>query len=394
MVKKVLSFVLSMALCVPVIGGVSDSVNQVENSVVVSAEGYNMKASQKTIDLIKACEGFAPMAYWDYKQWTIGYGTYVESDTTYPNGITEEQASQILYDALVYYENCLNGFLERHSIQVNQDQFDALLCFTYNLPAWTSKGNEDYSLAQMMINGYQNYSDKEIYDTFGLYVKAGTGENKKTLPGLVRRRVMEASLFLYGNTTTQVPLSGNSSQNSSNTQTEPVVTTVATTNAPEVVTSEVVTTTATTTEPITTPENTITSNDTTTWLVTDKSGVNIKSDCSTSSDNVGSILYYNNFKVSETVQADGYTWGKVSYNGTKGWVALNYCTQIENAKYDVDGDGLLTLADICTVQLYLNNKGDLTSTEKANADINNDGVVDMQDFTTLLTYYSGYALKN
>lgn len=384
MVKKALSCILAMALCVPAMVNVSTAYDGNDGSIVASAENYNMKASQKTIDLIKACEGFAAKAYWDYKQWTIGYGTYVESDTTYPNGITEEQASQILYDALVYYEDCLNTFLKRHSLNVNQDQFDALLCFTYNFPAWTFSGNEDYSLAEMMINGYENYTDKEIYDIFGLYVKAGSGENKKTLPGLVRRRVMEASLFLYGNTTTQVPLSGNSSQTQVD---EPVVTTTST----EVVTS--------TTEPavttiisVETPKEDTTSNETTTWLVTDKSGINIKKDCSKSSENVGSILYYNNFKVSEIVETDGYTWGKISHDGTNGWVILDYCTQIENAKYDIDGDGLLTLADICTVQLYINKQGKLTETEKANADINNDGKVDIQDFTILLTYYSSYAL--
>ncbi|MGN1412325.1 MAG: glycoside hydrolase family protein [Oscillospiraceae bacterium] len=375
MVKKILSFALSVALCVPVLSSVSNAIDE-GNSIVASAENYNMKASYKTIDLIKTCEGFAPMAYWDYKQWTIGYGTYVESDTTYPNGITEEQACEILYDALEYYEDCLNSFLKRHSITVNQDQFDALLCFTYNFPAWTFSGNEDYSLAQMMINGYQNYSDKQIYDIFGLYVKAGSGENKKTLPGLVRRRVMEASLFLYGNTTTQVPLDGNSSQNDTQ-QSETVTTTQAVTTA---------TTTADETSTQTTTQSDMT------WLVTDKSGVNIRADHSTSSDQVGFILYYNNFKVTEIVQDGGYTWGKVSYEGTDGWVALDFCSQIETAKYDIDGDGMFTLADISSVQLYINNQGDLTEQEKVNADVNQDGKVDIQDFTTLFTYYASYIL--
>lgn len=389
MVKKALSCILAMALCVPTMASVSNATNKIDSSMVVYAEDYNMKASQKTVDLIKECEGFSAMAYWDYKQWTIGYGTYVESDTTYPNGITEEQASQILYDALVYYEDCLNAFLKRHSITVNQDQFDALLCFTYNFPAWTFSNNEDYSLAQMMINGCENYTDKEIYDIFGLYVKAGSGENKQTLPGLVRRRVMEASLFCYGNTTTQVPLSGNSRQDT--TQAE--VATVTTTATPEVTTvttTEVSSTTVT--EAPTVEVEEASTQEVTTWLVTNQAGINIKSSSSKSSSNVGSILYYRNFKVTETVQAEGYTWGKVNYDGTNGWVDLGSCTQIENAKYDVDGDGLLTLADICTVQLYINSQGKLTETEKANADVNGDGKVDLQDFTTLLTYYSGYAL--
>ena len=43
----------------------------------VKAQG-GMKASQDCIDLIKEAEGFSRYKYWDYSQWTIGYGTGVD----------------------------------------------------------------------------------------------------------------------------------------------------------------------------------------------------------------------------------------------------------------------------------------------------------------------------
>ena len=41
---------------------------------------------QDCIELIKKCEGFSKYIYWDYSQWTIGYGTGVGADE-YPDGI-------------------------------------------------------------------------------------------------------------------------------------------------------------------------------------------------------------------------------------------------------------------------------------------------------------------
>lgn len=57
--------------------------------------GNSMKAGQDCIELIKKCEGFSKYKYWDYSQWTIGYGTGVGADE-YPDGITEEEAEKLL----------------------------------------------------------------------------------------------------------------------------------------------------------------------------------------------------------------------------------------------------------------------------------------------------------
>ena len=55
---------------------------------------YDTKTSEECIELIKEFEGFQEMPFYDYSQWSIGYGTACEEDD-YPDGITEEEADQL-----------------------------------------------------------------------------------------------------------------------------------------------------------------------------------------------------------------------------------------------------------------------------------------------------------
>lgn len=367
MVRKILSLVCCIAMCAPVITGVVSKDAQTTN-VVAYADNYNMKSSSKAVGLIKECEGFASKAYWDYKQWTIGYGTYVESNTKYPNGISEAEAEQLLYNALVYYEDCVNGFLKRNQITVNQDQFDALVCFTYAIPAWSYKGNEDYSLAQMMINGWENYSEQQIYDIFGLYVKAGSGENKVTLPGLVRRRLMEASLFLYGDTTNTVPKNASSTGTTTTTQT------------PDVSTS---------TDVAINTSNTSSDVQYTSYKVFSDNGISLRSDYGLDGDKLIVIPQGAVISTNEVVTADGHQWGKVDYDGITGWCVLDYCDKMENNKVigDVNGDGKLSVQDASLIKRYVYNAISLTDEQLKMADLNNDGNVTIDDYDKFFDIY-------
>lgn len=139
--------------------------------------------SQKGIDLIKSFEGCRLTAYQDsVGVWTIGYGhtSGVYSGMT----ITEAQAEAYLKSDLVTSENAVNKYV---TYAINQNQFDALVSFTFNL----GSGNLASStllkkLNQGDISGAANEFDKWIY--------AG-GE---VLEGLVKRRAAEKELFLYG----------------------------------------------------------------------------------------------------------------------------------------------------------------------------------------------------
>lgn len=143
-----------------------------------------MKISQVGIDLIKSFEDCVLTAYLcPSNVWTIGYGhtTGVYQGQT----ITKEQAEQYLKEDIVKYENYVNNT----GLVLNQNQFDALVSFTYNC----GSGNLKKLIA--------NRSLSEIADAILLYNKScGT-----VLKGLVRRREVERKLFLTPvNTNTEV----------------------------------------------------------------------------------------------------------------------------------------------------------------------------------------------
>ena len=55
-----------------------------------------LKTSEACIQFIKDHEGFSKFAYWDYGQWTIGYGTRCEENEFPRPAVTEEEADQRL----------------------------------------------------------------------------------------------------------------------------------------------------------------------------------------------------------------------------------------------------------------------------------------------------------
>ena len=139
-----------------------------------------MKTSAKGIALIKSFEGCRLSAYLcPAAVWTIGYGhtAGVREGQT----ITQEQADNYLKEDLERYEERVAAT----GLILNQNQFDALVSFTYNCGA----GN----LKKLI----QNRTMPEIAEALLLYNKGGG----KVLAGLVRRRQAERQLFLQPMTT-------------------------------------------------------------------------------------------------------------------------------------------------------------------------------------------------
>lgn len=155
---------------------------------LVYLDGELYQSSQAGVDLIKGFEGFYEFAYWDYSQWTIGYGTKCE-ENEYPNGITREEAEVLLQNEMLRFEMQLNAFLGYFDIDITQNQFDALVSLTFNIGSgWL---NDSY-LSTYLKNGVDNYTREEVISAFGQYVHAG-GE---VISGLVARRNKEAALFV------------------------------------------------------------------------------------------------------------------------------------------------------------------------------------------------------
>ena len=136
-----------------------------------------MKISENGLNLIKQFEGCRLKAYKcvsTEKYYTIGWGHYgadVKSDMI----ITQEQADSMLISDVVKYENYVNAT----GLELNQNQFDALVSFTYNC------GN--LNLKKLIANRTLS----EISDALLLYTKSGG----KTFTGLVKRRATEKKLF-------------------------------------------------------------------------------------------------------------------------------------------------------------------------------------------------------
>lgn len=91
----------------------------------------DMKISQAGIDLIKEFEGLRLVAYQDsVGVWTIGYG---HTKGVYPGMvITEAQALLFLNEDIASHAYGIFNYI---TVQLNQNQFDALVSFHFNLGA-------------------------------------------------------------------------------------------------------------------------------------------------------------------------------------------------------------------------------------------------------------------
>ncbi len=139
-----------------------------------------MKTSKKGIALIKKYEGCRLEAYTDaVGVLTIGYGH--TKGVKRGQKITEEDAEKLLKEDLAEFEKLVN-LLVLNKYKFNQNEFDALVSFAFNLGG----GN----LQKLTKNGKRNKG--QIADAIPLYNKAGG----KVLSGLTKRRKEEQKLFL------------------------------------------------------------------------------------------------------------------------------------------------------------------------------------------------------
>ena len=139
-----------------------------------------MKTSLEGINLIKHFEGCELEAYkCPAGVWTIGYGHIkgVEEGDV----ITEQQADDMLVEELEEYENYIHNLV---NCPLNQNQFDALVSWVYNL----GSSNLQASTLLKVLNAgdYAGVPAQMLR-----WNKAGG----KVLEGLTRRRQAEADLF-------------------------------------------------------------------------------------------------------------------------------------------------------------------------------------------------------
>jgi GH24 family phage-related lysozyme (muramidase) len=144
-----------------------------------------MIASNGLIELIKEFEGFSATAYKDGGGvWTVGYGT------THIGGIsigqyatcTEPEACQMILDEVNPISYKISKMVTVH---LTQNQFDALVDFTYNLGIGAF-GNSTL-LKKLNAGDYEGAANEFL---------RWDHDNGKKVAGLTRRRIAERALFL------------------------------------------------------------------------------------------------------------------------------------------------------------------------------------------------------
>ena len=92
-----------------------------------------MKFSAAGMDLLKKSEGFRGHVYLDVAGFpTIGYGHRLLHPDSFPNGIDEEQAANLL---LCDVRDAEQAVQRQVKVPLTQGQFDALVDFCFNLGA-------------------------------------------------------------------------------------------------------------------------------------------------------------------------------------------------------------------------------------------------------------------
>ena len=139
-----------------------------------------MKISQEGIDLIKHFEGCELERYLcSAGVLTIGYGT--TKNVVEGMKISQHQAEELLAKDLEEFEEYVEDLID---VPLEQNQFDALVAWTYNL----GPTNLKTSTLRKVLN-------KGAYDDVAEQIKRWNKANGKVLKGLVRRRNAEAELF-------------------------------------------------------------------------------------------------------------------------------------------------------------------------------------------------------
>jgi lysozyme len=142
-----------------------------------------MNTSQEGINLVKLFEGCELTAYkCSAGVWTIGYGH--TRDVTEHTTCTQAKAEMLLKSDLYEFERYVNKLV---TVPLTQCQFDALVCWTYNLGPTNLK---DSTLLRVLNAG--------DYEAVPAEIIRWDKVQGKPLAGLTRRRIAEVDMWNSG----------------------------------------------------------------------------------------------------------------------------------------------------------------------------------------------------
>lgn len=157
-----------------------------------------MNLSPNFTSIVESHEGFRPTMYKDSRNLpTIGFGTLIDSaDLQYLTTatITKGEAEQLLLMHAGQVRFTLNNLIA-HGLKINQNQFDALADFAYNVGINALLGS---TLLKVMMEDPNNFERIKLeflkWDKIVAMDEHGNREVQE-LPGLKGRRLDEFNLY-------------------------------------------------------------------------------------------------------------------------------------------------------------------------------------------------------
>ena len=116
------------------------------------------RASDEILTLISEYEGYVPGVYEDslaYGIPTMGYGYVLSNGEQFYNNLTKTEAWALLCDVTNNrsYTTEVNRFISLNNLKVSQSQFDAMVCFSYNIGAYYWNGSDSaFDLRRIVLN--------------------------------------------------------------------------------------------------------------------------------------------------------------------------------------------------------------------------------------------------
>jgi len=145
-----------------------------------------MKISQNGLNLIKHFEGFSALPYLcPAGYFTIGYGhVMTKAERATLSRVSAEEAEDFLKMDVRIAQRAVSRLI---AVPLDQNQFDALVSFTFNLGAACLQR----STLRRVLNGGD-------YDAAPAQIIRFVWAGGRKLPGLMRRRAAEAGLYRNG----------------------------------------------------------------------------------------------------------------------------------------------------------------------------------------------------
>ena len=195
--KKIICGLLACAIflsvaALPMVAYATDAGTDPTATPAPASEDGLWHVSDAMLTVLKAMEGFSATPYYDYKQWSIGYGSYCPDSMVshyQQNPISYEEADSLLREELTAFEQKVNQFIKDNDLQhITQNRYDALVSCTYNIgDGWMT--DPDGNLRKGVLSG-----DGGSYLAYTMMLWSTAGGQFILLP----RRIREAYMYVRG----------------------------------------------------------------------------------------------------------------------------------------------------------------------------------------------------